>query len=168
VTVSTATQLFTVAERTAIRGLRVATERARLRGRRIVDGWAAAGPGAACRGTVTDESSARAALAAALSGADLLVEATATIEVVDRLCDDLRRLGTVDHRAGEPTDSGPLDDLADDEIALLGLLAGGLSLGAAATRLRVSRRTADRRLADAKQRLGARGTAEAVAILRGH
>lgn len=160
-------QRFVVAEGPAVRGLRVAAERARLRGRRVVDGWDPAAPGIACRGRVHDEASAGAALVAALAGADLLIDARADGALVDRLCDDLRRLGRVEHRPGDPGDDDPLDALDDDAIALLGLLAEGLSLGETAARLHLSRRTADRRLADARRTVGVHGTVEAVALLRG-
>jgi DNA-binding NarL/FixJ family response regulator len=160
--------LFVVAEGGAVGGLRVAAERARLRGLAVTDGFAAARPGTACRGAVSDESSAQQALLAALAGADLLVAADADAATVDRLCDDLRRIGRVEHLTGDDaTDGSQLDRLDDDVIALLALLARGLSLGAAATRLHLSRRTADRRLAQARAALGAHGTAEVVARLRG-
>jgi DNA-binding NarL/FixJ family response regulator len=160
-------QQFVVAEGVAVAGLRVAAERARLRGRRVIQGWQGAGPETACRGSVTDYQSAAQALVAALDGADLLIEAHADAALIDRLCDDLRRLGRVDHRPGEPNDADPLDALDDDVIALLGMLADGLSLGECARRLHLSRRTADRRLADARAALGVRNTVEAVALLRG-
>jgi DNA-binding NarL/FixJ family response regulator len=160
-------QQFVVAEGAAIPGLRVEAERARLRGRRVVAGWEGAGPQTASLGLVTDASSATQALVAALAGADLLIEAWADGSLVDRLCDDLRRLGRVVHRTGEPGDERAIDGLDDDVIALLSLLAQGVSLGDAAARLHLSRRTADRRLADARKVLGVRGTVEAVAALRG-
>jgi len=46
---------------------------------------------------------------------------------------------------------------------LLAALAGGLSVAAAAERLRISRRTAERRLSEARRVLGVSTTAEAVA-----
>jgi DNA-binding NarL/FixJ family response regulator len=52
--------------------------------------------------------------------------------------------------------------LADDQEQLLELLAGGLSVREAATCLHLSRRTAERRLAEARAALGAATNAEAV------
>jgi DNA-binding NarL/FixJ family response regulator len=56
--------------------------------------------------------------------------------------------------------------LGQDQVALLGLLAAGQSIGQAAVQLAISRRTAARRLGDARQRLGVATTAEAVAVVR--
>jgi DNA-binding CsgD family transcriptional regulator len=56
--------------------------------------------------------------------------------------------------------------LTSDARALLSLLSDGLTLGEASARLGISRRTADRRLADARRALGAERTAEAVARAR--
>ncbi len=56
--------------------------------------------------------------------------------------------------------------LPPESRAVLELLAAGLTLGDAATRLHLSRRTADRRLAQARQVLGVATTAQAVATLR--
>jgi DNA-binding NarL/FixJ family response regulator len=99
------------------------------------------------------------AVLAAVEGADLVIDADADRDVIDRLCDDLRRLGTVDHRV-EKMPPGP--DLTADERALLAALLGGASLGEAATALHLSRRTADRRLAAARRALGASTTTEAL------
>ena len=87
------------------------------------------------------------------------MHALAEREVVDRLVDDLRRLGPADHRTGEP-DMGP--GLTVDERRLLDRLSDGKTLGEAAAELHLSRRTADRRLAAARQKLGVATTAEAV------
>ena len=130
-------------------------------------GWTDSAPGVVCRGRVDDEPSARSALQAALTGADLLVEARADAVLVDRLCDDLSRLGRVELRTRADDELVRLARLTDDGIAVLELLAVGLSLGEAGIRLHLSRRTTDRRLSEAKQALGIRGTVEAVALLRG-
>lgn len=75
------------------------------------------------------------------------------------LCDDLRRLGSPGYV--------PADAVPDVEArALLDLLATGRSLGEAARALHLSRRSADRRLADARLALGASTTAQAVALTR--
>lgn len=113
---------------------------------------------------VTDKQDAVEAVLAAVDGADggdLVIDATASRDVIDRLCDDLRRLGTVDHRV-EPMPAVPA--LSADERALLAALLGGASLGEAASALHLSRRTADRRLAAARRALGASSTAEALVL----
>ena len=56
---------------------------------------------------------------------------------------------------------------ASEEMGtLIALLAGGMTLGQAANELGLSRRTADRRLAEARVVLGARRTTEAVVLAR--
>jgi DNA-binding CsgD family transcriptional regulator len=114
------------------------------------------------RGTVATQRDAAAALLAALDGFGLLVRASAEPGVRDRLEDDLARLGPVE--AGAPaaeTVRGPA--LHPHGRAILGLLAEGHSLGEAAHLLGLSRRTADRRLADARAALGVTRTTEAIA-----
>ncbi|HET7016699.1 MAG TPA: hypothetical protein VFI65_22445 [Streptosporangiaceae bacterium] len=135
---------------------------AAARGLRIVRTVEAAGPGTAYAGQVADERAAQQAVLAALAGAHLVVAATAPREVIDMLCEDLRRLGTLDHRVGVP--ATPAGGLGDTERALLERLLKGDSLGEAANALHLSRRTADRRLAAARRALGAATTAEALAI----
>jgi DNA-binding CsgD family transcriptional regulator len=78
--------------------------------------------------------------------------------VIDRLCSDLRTFGRIEHRLERRRRPA----LTVEQRELLALLADGLSLGDAAQRLHLSRRTADRRLAAARATLGASTTAEAV------
>lgn len=112
-----------------------------------------------CTGEVSSVEEAAAALLAAVGGAGLVIAGRADRDVLDRLCDDLRRLGPVDHRpAAAPR--GPR--LTEEERALVELLSGGLTLGDAARRLHVSRRTADRRMASVRAKLGVKTTAEAL------
>lgn len=118
---------------------------------------------ALCVGVVDGPETAASALLAALDGAGLIVEATADRTTVDRLVDDLRRLGPVDHRVGDVATEPALDP---DARAILGLLAEGHSLGEAAFILGMARRTADRRLAAARMALGADRTTEAIARAR--
>ena len=127
-------------------------------GRRVLAGWRG-GPGSVCSGVVADPGTAAEAVLAALGGAGVVVHAIAPREVVDRLVDDLRRLGAVEHRTSDAP-AGPA--LTREEQELLELLAGGATLGAAAARLHLSRRTADRRLAAARRKLGASSTATAI------
>jgi DNA-binding NarL/FixJ family response regulator len=151
---------FVVLERADVR---VAREVAAELGGPIVDGWeTAAPPGAVRVGAVTDPTSAAQAVLAAVRGADLVVLAAGERVVIDQLCDDLRRLGRLDHRV----DPDPVTPLSPDERALLAQLVGGASLGQAARALHLSRRTADRRLASAKRALGAQSTSEAVVLAR--
>lgn len=114
-------------------------------------------------GAVDSEASAQAALLAALAGQGLVVRVTASREVTDRLVDDLRRLGPVDHRIGLPVRS---PGLGRDARAILGLLAEGRTLGEAADFLGLSRRTADRRLAEGRAAMGVTRTTEAIARAR--
>lgn len=137
--------------------------RAAEAGWRVVEGWREAGPGVVCTGLVDSEETAQRAVLAAVAGAGLVVEAIADREVRDRLCDDLRRLGSVDHRVGEPEGGVAL---GDEERALLAVLLRGASLGEAARTLNLSRRTADRRLASARRALGVSTTAEAIVLAR--
>lgn len=111
-------------------------------------------------GELRTREDAEAALLAALDGYGLAVRAVAERPVIDRFVDDLRRLGRVDHRVGEPA---PGPTLPADARAILGLLAEGHSLGEAAAILGLSRRTADRRLALAREALGVERTTEAIA-----
>jgi DNA-binding NarL/FixJ family response regulator len=121
-------------------------------------------PGTVVHGTITDAASAAQAVLAAVRGADLVLLAAAEREVIDQLCDDLRRLGPLDHRIG---DAAPVEpDLGPDERALLARLVGGATLGEAAKALHLSRRTADRRLAAARRALGAASTSEALVLAR--
>jgi DNA-binding CsgD family transcriptional regulator len=123
-------------------------------------------------GTVVTPRDAAAALLAALDGFGLLVRAAGAPEVVDRLVDDLERLGPVEllsahGRAGsadgpDRPDARPGVPGADGR-AILALLADGHSLGEAAARLGLSRRTADRRLAEIRTTLGVTRTTEAIA-----
>ena len=125
----------------------------------VVDGLRPpAGGHAVCVGTVTDSAEAGRAVLAAVAGARLVVDARADREVIDELCDDLRRIGQVDHRVG----NAATPRLGADGRALLELLLRGVTIGEAARRLHISRRTADRRLAAARRALNAATTAEAL------
>lgn len=114
--------------------------------------------GVLCAGVVETAADARLVVLAALAGSDLVVDCRADRDVTDAMCDDLRRLGRLDHRVVQRSD--PVLD--EDQRTLLSALAAGRSLGSAAQQLHVSRRTADRRLAAARARLGASNTAEAI------
>ena len=146
-------------------------ERLRAAGVRIVDGFRPPpqADGAVCVGVVDSEAAAIEALLAVLAGAGLVAEARADRATVDRLVDDLRRRGPVDHRVAGPVGvAGAGADLAlsIEGRAILGMLAMGLSLGEAAHVLGLGRRTADRRLAEARRALGVTRTIEAIAKAR--
>jgi DNA-binding NarL/FixJ family response regulator len=127
-------------------------------GHEVVRGWRQEAS-IVCVGEVVDAADAAAALLTAVAGAGLVVHARADRAVIDRLVDDLRRFAPVDHRTTEP-EPGPA--LTPDERRLLDRLVGGWTLGEAAADLNLSRRTADRRLASAREKLGAATTAEAI------
>lgn len=146
---------------------RADVEALRARGLVIVEGFRAPARSSrvVCAGVVDGPEAAARALLAVLGGAGVVVEALADRATVDRLVDDLRRRGPVDHRvvtvsaADEP-------DVSVEARAILGLLAMGLSLGEAAHMLGLARRTADRRLAEARRSLGVSRTTEAIARAR--
>jgi DNA-binding CsgD family transcriptional regulator len=114
-----------------------------------------------CHGAVGTGEDAGAAVLAATWGAGLLLAVHADPETRDALVEDLMRIGSVTRGLSQPG-----TQLTADEASLLDLLAAGLSLGQAATRLHLSRRTADRRLSAARRRLGVVTTAEALVAWR--
>ena len=112
-----------------------------------------------CTGHVGDEAAARAALVARARGAGVVVTIGMEATPRRRFLEDLEKLGPV---AAAPP-AGPL--LSPVQQELLARLAAGATVTDAAAELSVSRRTANRLLADARTRLGVDTTAEAV--LRG-
>ena len=114
-------------------------------------------------GTVRSVEDAAAAMLTVLAGAGVVIHACAPPEVLDPLLDDLRHVGPVDHRRA-PRLSLPA--LGDEAREILVILAQGRTLGDAAATLGLSRRTADRRLAEARSALGVERTVEAVALAR--
>lgn len=136
---------------------------ARDNGLTVVLGWTApADRQHISSGTVRSAEDAAAALLVALAGSGLIIHAQAERDVIDRLCDDLRRIGRVDHRIGE---TQPQPRLTKQERAIVDFLLNGRSLAEAARQLNVARRTADRRLASVRHKLGVETTAEALAEL---
>jgi DNA-binding CsgD family transcriptional regulator len=114
-------------------------------------------------GAVTSAVEAGAALMVALGGNGVVVVSRGSQEVMDRLFGDLGHVGRVDHRSS--TDE-TVATLGPSEQAVLALLAQGHSLGETARLLGLSRRTADRRLAEARRRLGVERTSAAIARAR--
>ena len=145
----------------------LAAEAAQLRanGYDVREGFRAVGAIAGrtiCHGAVASANDAGAAVLAALAGHGLLIGATTSRETIDRLVDDLRHIGRVDHRA-EVANSPARIEIDADGRSILRLLAEGLTLREVAEQLGIPRRTADRRLAAARRALGAERTAEAIA-----
>jgi DNA-binding NarL/FixJ family response regulator len=128
-------------------------------------GWDVGDRRVVCCGEVRAEEDAAAAALAAARGAGVVVLDGLVPEITERLVEDLTRFGRVEIR--RPSEPDPLGGLSQDQRSLLHLLAQGLSLGAAAAKLHLSRRTADRRLAAAREALGVRTTAEALRLVGG-
>src|SRR4051812_49694623 len=139
--------------------VRHALATARAAGWQAVAGWLAPRGRVVCHGVVATDDDAVLALRAALGGAGVVILAQTSRQTTDRLVDNLRRLGSVEHLT---IDVAPRATVDADARRLLGLLADGLTLGEAAVELGLSRRTADRRLDAARRLLGADRTAEAV------
>jgi len=108
--------------------------------------------------SVADEATAHEVLVAAARGAAVVVSLQLQSSAAEQFVDELGRIAEV---IPPPPPEVPLD-LDDDHVALLDALADGLTVAAAARRVGVSRRTAVRRLAEARVRLGASSTTEAV------
>lgn len=102
-----------------------------------------------------------AVLLAGARGAGVVVVAPRDGRDLAAFVDELARLGPV-----ELVRDAPAHALTGDQRRLLELLADGETLGEAARRLSLSRRTAHRRVADARALLGVRTTAEAVLAFR--
>jgi DNA-binding NarL/FixJ family response regulator len=102
-----------------------------------------------------------AALLAAARGAGVVAVSAAGSTELAMFYDELSRLGRVTF-AADPTEP----TLTPEQRRLLELLAEGETLRGAARRLSLSRRTAHRRLADARAVLGVGSTVEAVLAFR--
>jgi DNA-binding NarL/FixJ family response regulator len=113
-----------------------------------------------CVGTVDDDDAAQRAMAAITRGAGLAVRIALRGAAHHRFLDDL-------HRVGEPVPYAPpcapaIGRLTHEQRHLLDALAGGVTVTAAAATLNVSRRTANRMLADARAELGVNSNAAAA------
>jgi DNA-binding CsgD family transcriptional regulator len=116
-----------------------------------------------CSGRISSAHEASAALMAAARGAGIVAEvAGGELARFDGFVHDLRRLGEVEIRA----EVDPIHALSVDERRLLDLLAEGETITRAARRLAMSKRTAERRLAHAREMLHVPTTAEAVVLAR--
>ncbi len=106
---------------------------------------------------VADQATAAAVLLAAARGVGVVLSVSLDGASAERFLDELSRVADV--REGTET---PGASLSVDHTELLDALASGLTVADAARKLGLSRRTAVRRLAEARARLGAASTTEAV------
>jgi DNA-binding CsgD family transcriptional regulator len=114
-------------------------------------------------GRVPDLDTAALVVQAAARGAGIVAITDAAGELGRALVDDLRRLGPV-HLALDSDGDGPdmFAKLIPEQRALLQRLANGETIAAAAAAEFLSLRTANRRIAQARELLGVRTTREAV------
>lgn len=109
-----------------------------------------------CVGAVDDAGTTDAALDALARGVGLAISIGLEGDARRRLLDDL-------HRLAPPAVPDTAPEVLPTEVdELIGHLAAGTTVADAAEACHVSRRTAYRMLADARERLGARTTAEVL------
>jgi DNA-binding NarL/FixJ family response regulator len=113
---------------------------------------------------VRDLPEATRAVLLAVRGHRLVALVAGPSEMADRLCRDLGRLGGARMRRTPVAGAGAT--LQTPGWAVLSRVARGIGLQEVACDLRVSRRTVDRRLAQARRELGVRTTTEAVLAYR--
>ena len=125
--------------------------------------WDVTGHRLVLHGRITDPESLQLAVLAAARGAGIVAICDAESPLGRALIDDLARLGPVRHGpAPEANDHGAVADLVPEQRALLDRLAAGDTIAAAAAAEFLSLRTANRRIAEARQLFGVRTTREAV------
>lgn len=114
-------------------------------------------------GRVPDLDTATLVVQAAARGAGIVAVTDAAAELGRALVDDLRRLGPV-HLGPGPAGAAAdaIAQLVPEQRALLRRLANGETIAAAAAAEFLSLRTANRRIAQARELLGVRTTREAV------
>jgi hypothetical protein len=132
-------------------------------------GWDVARSRLVLFGRVAETDTAELALMAAVRGAGVVAIADPRADLGRALLADLRRIGPVNTDpdapiAGEPDANprGAATQLAPEQRALLDRLAKGDTIAAAAQGEFLSLRTANRRIAEAREALGVRTTREAV------
>jgi hypothetical protein len=120
-------------------------------------------------GRVADPDTAELAVLGAARGAGVVAIADTTSDLGRALVADLGRIGAVGTDPNAPwageqpdTGSGTGPQLAPEQRALLERLANGETIAAAAAAEFLSLRTANRRIAEARELLGVRTTREAV------
>ena len=109
---------------------------------------------------VGDADCAAGALLAASRGCSIAASVTLPDAAREAFLDDLARLVSIEPSAA----SGAT--LAPDQVELLSRLAGGATVKHAADQLGLSRRSATRRLTDAKRVLGVSSTSAAIKAVR--
>lgn len=124
-------------------------------------GWDLAAAKLVLFGRVPDPEMVRLAVLAAARGAGVVAIVDPTGELGRALVDDLSRLGPVYHDPDDEPESA-LSRLVPEQRALLERLADGETIAAAAAAEFLSLRTANRRIAQAREALGVRTTREAV------
>ena len=123
--------------------------------------WDVTGNRLVLHGRITDVETLQLAVLAAARGAGIVAVCDAASAVGRALVDDLSRLGPV-HQGAGPDTGGNVADLIPEQRALLERLAAGDTIAAAAAAEFLSLRTANRRIAEAREVLGVRTTREAV------
>jgi len=126
--------------------------------------WDVTGNRLVLHGRITDTETLQLALLAAARGAGVVAICDAESPLGRALVDDLSRMGPVRQGPGaEPAEPGnAVADLVPEQRALLDRLAAGDTIAAAAAAEFLSLRTANRRIAEARQLFGVRTTREAV------
>lgn len=124
--------------------------------------WDLSGSKVVLFGRVPDMDTVRLVVLAAARGAGVVAIADATDPVGRALIADLSRLGPVHRDADTQEPNGAVGHLVPEQQALLERLANGETIAAAAAAEFLSLRTANRRIAQARQVLGVRTTREAV------
>jgi antitoxin (DNA-binding transcriptional repressor) of toxin-antitoxin stability system len=126
--------------------------------------WDVTGNRLILHGRVADDETLQLAVLAAARGAGIVAVCDTESLLGRALIDDLSRLGAVRQGAQpEPADGGnAVADLVPEQRALLDRLASGDTIAAAAAAEFLSLRTANRRIAEARQLFGVRTTREAV------
>jgi hypothetical protein len=132
-------------------------------------GWTLVPPGSPIQpGTlvamdVTDPAGAQAAVLEAMRGIGVLVRADGERAVIDDLVEDLAHIGQV-----RRIDGGHAIELEPDTWRLVHALAAGTTVSVAARSLHLSVRTANRRIADAKEVIGVQTRAQLLRSLTAH
>ncbi|HLL68744.1 MAG TPA: LuxR family transcriptional regulator [Micromonosporaceae bacterium] len=127
--------------------------------------WDVAPARLALFGRVSAPDTAELAVLAAARGAGIVAVADISTELGRALLADLSRIGAVrtePDRTEQSAAAGPQRRLAVEHRALLDRLANGETIAASATAEFLSLRTANRRIAEAREILGVRTTREAV------
>lgn len=122
--------------------------------------WDVSGARLVLFGRVSDPESARLAVVAAARGAGIVAVVDDDSDLGRTLLTDLGRIGPV--IVGTEESTKPALQLSDEQCQLLERLANGETIAAAAAAEYLSLRTANRRIAQARNTLGATTTREAV------